>query len=76
VKLGLPKKIFGQPQNDMSPLISELMFFDKIAKLNRDSIAMTENISIVLQLFLSLIVKSLLIKKVDFSEFRIYTIKN
>jgi hypothetical protein len=33
------------------------MFFVKNIKLNRDSIPITENISIVFQLFLSLIVK-------------------
>jgi hypothetical protein len=48
------------------------MFYDKVVKLNRNSTAMTENISIVFQLFLSLIVKSLLIKKIDFSEFGIF----
>jgi hypothetical protein len=45
------------------------MFFAKNVKLNRNSIAITENISIVFQLFLSLIVKLQFIKKVDFSEF-------
>jgi uncharacterized protein len=49
------------------------MFIVGIVKLNRNSIAMTENISIVFQLFLSLTVKSQFIKKVDFSEFRKYT---
>jgi hypothetical protein len=34
-------------------VLSELMFFDKNVKLNRNSIAKTENISIVFQLFLS-----------------------
>jgi hypothetical protein len=58
----------------VSALISEHLFFDKIAKLNRNSIAKIENISIVFQLFLSIIVKSLLIKNVDFKEFRIYNL--
>jgi hypothetical protein len=46
------------------------MFFVKNFKLNRNSIAITENISTVFQLLLSLIVKFQFIKKVDFSEFR------
>jgi hypothetical protein len=44
------------------------MFFVGIVKLNRNSIAMIENISIVFQLFLSIIVKSQFIKKLVFSE--------
>jgi hypothetical protein len=46
------------------------MFLVGIGRLNRDSFAITENISIVFQLFLTLIVKSQFIKKIDFSEFR------
>jgi hypothetical protein len=46
--------------------------FCRIVKLNLNSIAMIENISIVFQLFLSLTMKSQFIKKVDFSEFGIY----
>jgi hypothetical protein len=46
------------------------MFFVGIGKLNRNLIAITENISIVFQLFLTLIMKSQFIIKVDFSEFR------
>jgi hypothetical protein len=52
------------------------MFFDKIIKLNRNLIAITENISIVFQLFLLLTVKLQIIKKVDFSEFRYYFFSN
>jgi hypothetical protein len=50
-------------------LISELMSIIEIVKLNRNTIAITKNISIVFHLFLSLIVKSSFIKKVDFSKF-------
>jgi hypothetical protein len=39
------------------------MFFVRIGKLNHNSIANTENISIVFQLFLTLIVKSQFIIK-------------
>jgi hypothetical protein len=46
------------------------MIFVEIIKLNHNSFAMTINISIVFQLFLSLTVKSQFIKKADFSEFR------
>jgi hypothetical protein len=46
------------------------MFFVGIIKLNCNSIAITENISIVFQLFLSYAVKTQFIKKADFSEFR------
>jgi hypothetical protein len=47
-------------------MVSELMFFDKI-KLNRNSITIMENISIVFQLFLSFTVKLQFIKKINFS---------
>jgi PAS domain S-box-containing protein len=47
------------------------MFFVGLIKLNRKSIAIIAIISIVFQLFLSLIVKLQFIKKVDFSESRI-----
>jgi hypothetical protein len=46
----------------------ELMFLVKNIKLNRKSIAITENISLVFQLFVSLMVKLQFIKKVDFGE--------
>jgi hypothetical protein len=42
------------------------MIFDKIVKLNRNSIAITENISIVFQLFLSLTVKIAIYKESSF----------
>jgi hypothetical protein len=45
------------------------MFFVKNIKLYRNSITITENFSIVFQLFLSLIMKLHFIKKLDFSEF-------
>jgi hypothetical protein len=50
-------------------IVPELIFFVKKIKLNRNSIEITENISITFQLFLSLIVKFQFIKKVNFSEF-------
>jgi hypothetical protein len=43
------------------------MFYDKIVKLNRKPIAMIEKISVVFQ-FLSLIVKTLLIKNLIWSS--------
>jgi hypothetical protein len=46
--------------------------FVGIVKLICNSIAMTENISIVFQLFLSFIVKSQFNKKKDFSKFKNY----
>jgi hypothetical protein len=49
------------------------MFFVGIVKLNRNSIVLIENISIVFQLILSLTVKLHFIKKVDSSEFGIYS---
>jgi hypothetical protein len=49
------------------------MIFVKNDKLNRNAIAITETISIVFQLFLSLIMKLQFIKKLDFSEFRVST---
>jgi hypothetical protein len=52
------------------------MFFDKIVKINSNSITITENISIVFQLFLTLIEKLQFIEKIDFSEFRIYLLLN
>jgi hypothetical protein len=53
-----------------TPKIKTYIFVEN-DNLDRNFISITENISIVFQLFLSLTVETLFIKKADFSEFRI-----